>query len=66
VFNVREHPEGTVEIDGVSSAAIFTEVTGTERDELYEQLARMWSSYRMYERNAGRPIPVFRVATVSS
>ncbi len=63
VFNVRAHPEGTIEIDGVSSPATFTEVTGTERDDLYEQLARMWSSYRMYERNAGRPIPVFRVET---
>ena len=65
VFNVRAHDVGTVEVDGVSSPARFVEVTGPERDELYEQLARVWKSYRMYERNAGRPIPVFRVFTDS-
>ena len=61
VFNVRAHDEGTVEIDGQSGPARFVEVTGPERDALYEQLCSIWSSYRMYERNAGRPIPVFRV-----
>ena len=61
VFNVRAHDEGTVEIEGVTRPARFVEVTGPEREELYEQLAQIWSSYRMYERQAGRPIPVFRV-----
>jgi deazaflavin-dependent oxidoreductase (nitroreductase family) len=61
VFNVRDHDEGTIEIEGVVTPARFQEVTGAERDELYEQMSQMWSSYRMYERNAGRTIPVFRV-----
>ncbi len=61
VFNVRSHDEGTVEVDGATSEVRFAEVTGSERDELYEQLARGWPSYRMYERHAGRLIPVFRV-----
>jgi deazaflavin-dependent oxidoreductase (nitroreductase family) len=61
VFNVRAHDAGTIEVDGVVSEARFSEVTGAERDALYEQLARTWSSYRMYERNAGRLIPVFRI-----
>ena len=61
VFNARDHGEGTVEVDGVSSPARFEEVTGPERDAMYAQLARMWKSYEMYERHAGRTIPVFRV-----
>jgi deazaflavin-dependent oxidoreductase (nitroreductase family) len=61
VFNVRAHDAGTVEVEGVATPARFVEVTGDERDALYEQLATIWSSYRMYERNAGRLIPVFRV-----
>lgn len=61
VFNVRAHDEGTIEVDGITTPARFTEATGAERDRLYAQMAAMWSSYSLYERNAGREIPVFRV-----
>jgi len=61
VFNVRAHDEGTIEVDGLTTPARFTEATGAERDRLYAQMAAMWSSYSLYERNAGREIPVFRV-----
>ena len=66
VFNLRSHDRGTLEVDGVVSDAVFTEATGAERDRLYAQMASMWSSYEMYERNAGRQIPVFRVSPVGS
>lgn len=42
-----------------------SEPTGEERDRLYQQMVAMWSSYRMYERHAGREIPAFGVTTVS-
>lgn len=61
VFNVRAHDRGTVEVDGVTAPVRFEEVTGPERDRLYAQLVAIWSAYAMYERNAGRAIPVFRV-----
>jgi deazaflavin-dependent oxidoreductase (nitroreductase family) len=61
VFNVREHPEGTLEVDGITTPARFEEAVGEERDRLYAQLVEIWSAYAMYEANAGRPIPVFRV-----
>lgn len=63
VFNVRAHPEGTIEIDGDTWGATFTEVTGEERSVLYGKLVETWSSFAMYERNAGREIPVFRITT---
>jgi deazaflavin-dependent oxidoreductase (nitroreductase family) len=59
VFNVREHNEGTIEIDGEILPCIFTEVTGDSARAIYERLGNSWSSYRMYERNIKRDIPVF-------
>ena len=64
VFNVRAHDEVTLEVDGVVGPARFVEATGTDRDRLYAQLAQIWSAYRTYEENAGRPIPVFRVIPI--
>ena len=61
VFNVRDHPEGTLEVEGESSPVRFEEALGDDRVRLYAQLAEAWSAYSMYEQNAGREIPVFRV-----
>ena len=61
VFNVREHDRGTLEVDGVVSEIRFEEAVGEERARLYAQLVAIWSAYAMYEQNAGREIPVFRV-----
>ena len=59
VFNVREHNEGTIEIDGEILPCTFTEVTGDSARDIYERLINSWSSYRMYERNIKRDIPIF-------
>lgn len=61
VHNARANPDGHLEIDGVATPARFEEVTGPERSRLYAQLVEVWSAYAMYERNAGREIPVFRI-----
>ena len=61
VFNVRANPEGTVEVDGVVTEVRFEEAVDADRDALYRQLTEIWSAYAMYEQNAGRPIPVFRL-----
>jgi deazaflavin-dependent oxidoreductase (nitroreductase family) len=64
VFNVREHNQGRIEIDGEVSEAEFTEVHGEEAARIYAGLGDTWSSYRMYERNIEREIPVFRVRKI--
>lgn len=61
VFNARANPDGFVEVDGDRRACRVEEVTGDDRDELYGRLASVWKGYEMYERNAQRYIPVFRV-----
>ncbi len=64
VFNVRAHDQGRVEIDGEVSEAVFTEVHGEDAARIYAALGDSWSSYRMYERNIEREIPVFRVTKI--
>jgi deazaflavin-dependent oxidoreductase (nitroreductase family) len=61
VFNMRSHRDGRIEVDGVTSPARFDEVPAAEGAELYRRLVRGWSAYAMYERNARREIPVFRI-----
>lgn len=64
VYNVRSEPSGYLEVDGKHWRASFTEITGSDRDELYGRLAKVWSAYRMYEQNTTREIPVFRISRV--
>lgn len=59
VFNVQAHPHGRIEVDGVSTSCTFVEVTGETAADVYARLGKTWSSYRMYERNINRDIPIF-------
>jgi deazaflavin-dependent oxidoreductase (nitroreductase family) len=61
VFNVRDRADGFAEINKRWFAVTYVEVTGAERDEMYERLKKAWKSYEMYERKSGRYIPVFRI-----
>jgi F420H(2)-dependent quinone reductase len=64
VFNVRAHDRGTLEVDGTIANVRFEEAHGDDRERLFAQLVETWSAYAMYEQNAGREIPVFRVIPV--
>ncbi len=61
VFNVRDHPSGYLEADGIPWRVHFEESLGTDRDALYGRLAQSWRSFTSYEKHAERYIPVFRV-----
>jgi deazaflavin-dependent oxidoreductase (nitroreductase family) len=61
VFNARDNAAGFIEIDGAFFRATFVEALDHDRDDLYERLTQIWSSYAMYADHAGRYIPVFRV-----
>jgi len=64
VFNVQANPSGSIQIDDDVFACTFTEVDGDLKRDIYRRLGDSWSSYRMYERNIQRSIPVF-VAEIS-
>lgn len=61
VHNMRAHDRGRIEVDGIESAAVFTELHGDDRASAYSRLVGIWKSFAMYERNAQREIPVFRI-----
>lgn len=65
VFNVRANDRGQIQIDDDVFECTFTEVDGDIARDIYERLGNSWSSYRMYERNIKRSIPIF-VAAISS
>ena len=61
VFNVRANPAALLEVEGVKQVVTAIEAEGAERERLYGELIKNWRGYQMYERNAGRVIPVFRL-----
>jgi deazaflavin-dependent oxidoreductase (nitroreductase family) len=61
VFNVRANPAALLEVDNTTQSVTAIETTGNERERLYGELIKNWRGYQMYERNAGRVIPVFRL-----
>lgn len=63
VLNVRaaaEHGEQiSMRVDGLTHQAIPREVTGAERDTLWEKMNEIWPNYAMYARRTDRTIPIF-------
>jgi len=63
VFNVRANPSGRIRVNETEVECTFTEVDGDAARDIFRRLGESWSSYRMYERNIGRAIPVFIAQT---
>jgi deazaflavin-dependent oxidoreductase (nitroreductase family) len=58
-YNLRANPEAKVEAEKQSFRARATEVTGNERDRLYEQHCMEHPQFREYPTKTDRVIPVF-------
>lgn len=61
VHNIRAHPSGRLSVDDREFDVVFRELEGDERAAAYALLTARWRAFAMYERNAHRVIPVFRV-----
>lgn len=61
VHNIRAHSAGRLEIGADIRDVTFRELDGDERTAAYALLVRDWKGFAMYERNAQRTIPVFRI-----
>ena len=61
VQNVREHPEVDIEVDTRTVAATASEVTGDERDRLWERHVRRLPHFAEYPKTANRVIPIVRI-----
>jgi len=63
--NLRVNPQATVEAAGETFQARATEVTGAERDRLYDQHAEERPEFRDYPSQTTRVIPVFTLERIS-
>lgn len=61
VHNIRAHARGRLEVGSDIRDVLFDELDGDERTAAYALLIRDWKGFAMYERNAVRTIPVFRI-----
>jgi deazaflavin-dependent oxidoreductase (nitroreductase family) len=57
-YNLKAHPEVTVEFGDQRYAATATEVTGDERDRLYAEQAKRMPGFAEYQEKTDRVIPV--------
>ena len=62
VFNLRAHPEASLEVDRRTTPVLAAEAADEqERQRLYRLMVAIWRGYAMYDRQARRTIPVFRL-----
>ena len=64
-YNVKAHPEVTVEANREKFQARATVVTGPERDRLYDQHAAERAEFRDYPSMTSRVIPVITLRRIS-
>ncbi|WP_431934801.1 nitroreductase family deazaflavin-dependent oxidoreductase [Micromonospora sp. RP3T] len=61
-FNLLAQPSAEVDVKGHRIPVRAEQVTGADRDRLFDRLAQEWPAYRTYvERAGGREIKVFRL-----
>ena len=61
VHNLRSEPRCAVIVDRVRREVVATELTGDERTSVWSELQTVFPRIDQYQRQAGRPVPVFRL-----
>jgi deazaflavin-dependent oxidoreductase (nitroreductase family) len=56
--NLKAHPDTTIEVGSETIAVTAQELTGEERDRLYERQASLMPNFREYQEKTSRKIPV--------
>lgn len=62
VSNLRASPRASVTVDRSRVDVVVHELDGDERATVWQRLTAPWPRIEAYERRAGRPVPVFRLA----
>ena len=65
VVNVRAADEVTVTVAGESHRARPREITGEERDQVWQHMLKTWPNYAKYAERTDRLIPVFYLEPVA-
>ena len=61
VANLRTDPKATVTMRRAPVKVEAVELTGSERAEVWRTVRDVWPKIDVYERRAGREVPVFRL-----
>ena len=61
VHNLRANGEGAITVNRVRHTVHAEELIGQQRDRCWPTLVDRWPRIEVYERRAGRPVPVFRL-----
>jgi deazaflavin-dependent oxidoreductase (nitroreductase family) len=62
--NLRRNPEAEVQVGSARKPVRAEDVTGEERDRLYERAIAVFRGYEQYQKEAPRTIPVVRLVPV--
>ena len=65
VFNVRDAETVQLAVNGTELTATAREVTGEEREALWQHMLKTWPNYAKYAERADRLIPVFLFSPVA-
>lgn len=60
-YNLRAHPEATVEVGDQTFQAQAKPVTGAERDQIYARWAERYPQFGEYQEKTDRTIPVIEL-----
>lgn len=63
-YNLLAHPEVTVEVGTEKFQAKATNITGEERERLFEQHAKQYPTFNDYKAKTTRVIPVFTLERI--
>lgn len=64
--NLLANPETSIEIGSETRAVRASEVTGAERDRIFDEQKAEWPQFAEYEASTDRTIPVVRLDPVSA
>ncbi|GAA3629845.1 nitroreductase family deazaflavin-dependent oxidoreductase [Microlunatus ginsengisoli] len=64
--NLKAHPRITAEVGTETFTVDATEITGSERDELWRRMVELRPGFADYETKTSRVFPVFRLTRVDA
>ncbi len=62
--NLRVRPDAEIVVRGRTIRVHATEITDDERDAVWARIEAQWPGYRVYERDSGRTVRLFRLQAV--
>jgi deazaflavin-dependent oxidoreductase (nitroreductase family) len=66
VANLRADPVAAITVNRIRVDVQAAELAGAARDGMWREVRDVWPQIEVYQRRAGRDVPVFRLTPISS